>query len=371
MTATTQRRRRGQRSTSTSRSACCWAHVTRKVPRRRDEHQGPAKLFGDDIRRLYDVEREADEAKLDPEGRVRLRRQKSWPILAQIISRIRRVRRQFSDAGNMAKAMNYVRKQWRSCGSSCVRGFGGCARCTKSLGRNLVPGDPVFRSPGGGVDAPTNNAMRLLKRVLEQREDHASTRRDPQARHPQSSAHLRVASGAQTAWGWCRQRLMGHSDPKLTAQVYTHLDVEDLRKAVDSVARVDEDPGRLAPGAYRREVGERVACQRGWRRSLPALAIALELHDGARATSRRSFARSRRTTAAGPLTFAVGVTTEWPSRTAGTHFETPLSAGRSRCVRAKIAASRRRFVMLPLPISGRRLPQLLHASDHASTLHAM
>jgi site-specific recombinase XerD len=31
------------------------------------------------------------------------------------------------------------------------------------------------------------------------------------------------------------QRLMGHSDPKLTAQVYTHLDVEDLRRAVESV----------------------------------------------------------------------------------------------------------------------------------------
>jgi site-specific recombinase XerD len=31
------------------------------------------------------------------------------------------------------------------------------------------------------------------------------------------------------------QRLMGHSDPKLTAQVYTHLDVEDLRQAVETV----------------------------------------------------------------------------------------------------------------------------------------
>jgi integrase len=31
------------------------------------------------------------------------------------------------------------------------------------------------------------------------------------------------------------QRLMGHSDPKLTAKVYTHLDVEDLRKAVEAV----------------------------------------------------------------------------------------------------------------------------------------
>lgn len=93
--------------------AGCWAHVTRKFRDAEDEAPGTAKLFGDDIRQLYDVEREADDARLDPTGRVRLRRQKSWPILAQIISRIRRVRRQFSDAGNMAKAMKYVRKQWR------------------------------------------------------------------------------------------------------------------------------------------------------------------------------------------------------------------------------------------------------------------
>lgn len=31
------------------------------------------------------------------------------------------------------------------------------------------------------------------------------------------------------------QRLMGHSAPKLTAQVHTHLDVEDLRRAVETV----------------------------------------------------------------------------------------------------------------------------------------
>ena len=29
------------------------------------------------------------------------------------------------------------------------------------------------------------------------------------------------------------QRLLGHSDPKLTAQVYTQLDTEDLRGAVE------------------------------------------------------------------------------------------------------------------------------------------
>jgi len=30
------------------------------------------------------------------------------------------------------------------------------------------------------------------------------------------------------------QRLLGHSDPKLTAQVYTHLDVEDPRETIEA-----------------------------------------------------------------------------------------------------------------------------------------
>ena len=30
------------------------------------------------------------------------------------------------------------------------------------------------------------------------------------------------------------QRMLGHSDPKLTARVYTHLEVEDLRAAVEA-----------------------------------------------------------------------------------------------------------------------------------------
>ena len=42
------------------------------------------------------------------------------------------------------------------------------------------------------------------------------------------------------------QRLLGHSDPKLTAQVYTHLDVEDLRGSVESLPSLD--PGTAAIG---------------------------------------------------------------------------------------------------------------------------
>jgi site-specific recombinase XerD len=32
------------------------------------------------------------------------------------------------------------------------------------------------------------------------------------------------------------QHLLGHSDPKLTARIYTHVGVEDLREAVDRVS---------------------------------------------------------------------------------------------------------------------------------------
>lgn len=50
------------------------------------------------------------------------------------------------------------------------------------------------------------------------------------------------------------QRLLGHSDPKLTAQIYTHVEVEDLRDAVAtlplgrgaSMARPTEAPARTA-----------------------------------------------------------------------------------------------------------------------------
>lgn len=89
----------------------CWAHANRKFRDAEKEAPGTAKLFRDDIDRLYEVEREADGQQLDPEARVVLRRQKSRPILASIFSRTRRMRAGFSDAGLMAKALAYVRNQ--------------------------------------------------------------------------------------------------------------------------------------------------------------------------------------------------------------------------------------------------------------------
>ena len=89
----------------------CWAHVTRKFRDAEKEAPGTAQLFREDIEKLYEVEREADERKLAREDRVALRRQKSRPILAMIFERTRRLQGQFSEAGVMAKALGYVRNQ--------------------------------------------------------------------------------------------------------------------------------------------------------------------------------------------------------------------------------------------------------------------
>lgn len=106
----------------------------------------------------------------------------------------------------------------------------------EALGRDLTPADPVFRTPEAAVwMRPTNNAMRILNRVLERakipRLDDEGRKLDIHSlRHTFGSRLARNGVGLVQV-----QRLMGHSDPKLTAQVYTHLDVEDLRKAVDAV----------------------------------------------------------------------------------------------------------------------------------------
>ena len=89
----------------------CWAHVTRKFRDAEKEAPGTATLFREDIKKLYAVEREADAAQLNRQGRVALRRTKARPILAMIFARIRAQKDQFNDAGAMAKAIGYVRRQ--------------------------------------------------------------------------------------------------------------------------------------------------------------------------------------------------------------------------------------------------------------------
>ena len=101
------------------------------------------------------------------------------------------------------------------------------------LRRPLRPDDRVFLSPRGcHMQAPTNNAMRTFDRLLEaagiDRVDAQGRKLDVHAlRHTLATRLAR--SGAALVHA---QQILGHSDPKLTARVYQHLCVEDLRPAM-------------------------------------------------------------------------------------------------------------------------------------------
>jgi len=89
----------------------CWAHTIRKFIEALCEAPGTAQLFRADIKRLYEVEREADEGELDHEARAALRQQKSRAPLAALLARARRLREEYSDAGKMADAIGYLLNQ--------------------------------------------------------------------------------------------------------------------------------------------------------------------------------------------------------------------------------------------------------------------
>ena len=91
--------------------AGCWAHVTRKLRDAAAEAPATAALLRADIKAPYAIEHEADAAGLDPDARRVLRQQKARPVLAALFGRVRRLRKDFSDAGSMAKALTYIRNQ--------------------------------------------------------------------------------------------------------------------------------------------------------------------------------------------------------------------------------------------------------------------
>ncbi len=104
------------------------------------------------------------------------------------------------------------------------------------LSRQVADSEPIFWTPEAARwSRSTNNAMRIFDRVLKRagipRVDAEGRKVDIHAlRHTFGSRMARSGAGLVHV-----QRLLGHSDPKLTAQVYTHLDVEDLRKAIQCV----------------------------------------------------------------------------------------------------------------------------------------
>jgi integrase len=100
--------------------------------------------------------------------------------------------------------------------------------------RVVQPSDRVFLSPDGADWASyTTNARRLIRRVLDRA---GIVRRDALGRVIDIHALRHTAATGMARRGVplvVAQRVLGHSDPKLTAKVYTHLEVEDLRVAVE------------------------------------------------------------------------------------------------------------------------------------------
>jgi integrase len=96
------------------------------------------------------------------------------------------------------------------------------------------PGDSIFLGPAGRPIAENTTRARwrfrqILKRASIEAVDHQGVSVVIHStRHTFASELGRAGVGLTQA-----QHLLGHSDPKLTAAIYTHLGVEDLRSAVD------------------------------------------------------------------------------------------------------------------------------------------
>lgn len=103
--------------------------------------------------------------------------------------------------------------------------------------------DRVFLTPEGRPwPVYTTNTMRIFDRLLEaagiDRVDASGRKLDIHAlRHSFASRLSRTNAGLVEA-----QRLLGHSDPKLTAQIYTHLEVEDRRQHEVTIERLLAKP---------------------------------------------------------------------------------------------------------------------------------
>lgn len=113
----------------------------------------------------------------------------------------------------------------------------------KILGCRPTAGEPIFVSPRGKpLSASTNNARRIFDQILERAEiepvdEHGNVVVIHSLRHSFISRLQR--RGVPLAHA---QVLAGHSDPRLTASIYTHLDQADLRSAVESFAPVTPPP---------------------------------------------------------------------------------------------------------------------------------
>lgn len=106
------------------------------------------------------------------------------------------------------------------------------------LWREIEPTDKLFLTPEGcHWDPISKNCLRIFGRLLER----AGIRRCDERGHVLDLHALRHTAASR----WARagvpittsQRLLGHSTIELTSRYYTHVEVEDLRNAVEMVAQ--------------------------------------------------------------------------------------------------------------------------------------
>jgi len=106
------------------------------------------------------------------------------------------------------------------------------------------PGPRVFTSPEGlPWPAVSRNALRVLHRIMQRagiarRDDRGHVIDIHALRHSYASQLARRGVGLAIA-----QRLLGHADVSMTAKVYTHVDLDTLR---DAVEHLDTTPARGA-----------------------------------------------------------------------------------------------------------------------------
>lgn len=113
--------------------------------------------------------------------------------------------------------------------------------------RSLPRGERVFLTPESAPWCrPTNNLSRILKRMLKRagiaRVDANGRKIDVHGlRHCAASRMARAGAGLVLV-----QRILGHASPRLTSQIYSHVEVEDLRTAVELISRPNTTESSVA-----------------------------------------------------------------------------------------------------------------------------
>lgn len=87
---------------------CCWAHVRRKFVEAEGSDPPRARHALDRIKKLYEVERKIKEENMEGEAIVKLRRQKSYPVIRELEEWCRREYHQTQEGSPIAKAMFYM-----------------------------------------------------------------------------------------------------------------------------------------------------------------------------------------------------------------------------------------------------------------------